>query len=233
MKSRLITGGIFIILLTGIYVTVIRPFVDQAREALSGSFQELEGIDEQWQDLGVPESFTGPVGDLPAIPERMLDVPEEMFEGLTVFMGQDGETFIQTYLEVTKDGLVKTTASAGNKIALIPVARQWETTDGEPAGCSSRFKITKADPWEQDNHFYVTVEFIGSEGQRLVSCTNYISPEFTTEWVVDVEEYAELSAPWCGLVVITVQDDISDPPDLLSQKYQVQVEALTFCDCLE
>ena len=233
MKRRLITGGIFLILLTGIYVTVIRPFVDQAREVLSGSLQDLEGVDERWQDLGVPESFTVPVEDLPAIPEQMLNVPEEMLQGLIVIVMQDSETFIEIYLKVTEDGLVKTAASAGNKIAIIPVARQWETADGEPAECSSRFKITKADPWEQDDHFYVTVEFVGDEGQRLVSCTNYVAPEFTTEWVVDVEEYAELPAPWCGLVVITVRDDISDPPDLLSQKYQVQVEALTFCDCLE
>ena len=222
-----------LLILTSLFMTVIRPLVNEARETFSDSLQELKGIDERWQDLGVPESFTGPVGDLPAIPERMLDVPEEMLKGLTVFMTQDGETFIQTCLNVTEDGIVETTASAGNKIALIPIARQWETADGEPGGCSSQFKIVKAGPWEQDDQFYVTVEFVGSEGERIASYTNYMSPGFMTEWVVDVEEYSELPAPWCGFVVITVRDDVSDPPDLLSQKYQVRVEALTFCDCLE
>lgn len=117
----------------------------------------------------------------------------------------------------------------GSEVTVSPVARRWEATGGEDPG-SSKFRITKAGPWEQDDHFYVVVEFIGLEGEQAVSQGNYMSADFKTEWVVDMERCVGVPAPWCGAAVITVHDDILSS-DLLSDKYQVQVEALPSCNC--
>jgi len=118
----------------------------------------------------------------------------------------------------------------GSEVTLGPVARQWGATGGEDSECSSKFRITKAGPWEQNDTFYVTVVFIDLKGKQVVSQGNYMSADFKMEWVVDMERYVDMPAPWCGAAVITVHDDIL-ASDLLSEKYQVQVETLPICNC--
>jgi len=118
----------------------------------------------------------------------------------------------------------------GSKVALSPVARRWGATGGENLGCSSKFRITKAGPWEQNDHLYVVVEYIDPKGELAASYGNYMSPDFKAEWIVDMERYVDVPAPWCGTAVITVHDDIL-ASDLLSEKYQVRVETLPFCNC--
>ena len=117
----------------------------------------------------------------------------------------------------------------GNRVTHSPVARQWEVTEGENSECSSKFRIIKADRWGWDDHFYVVVEFIDLEGRQTVFHGNCMSPDFKTEWVVDMR-YVNVTVPWCGIAVITVYDDIVSD-DLPSEKYQVQIEVLTSCDC--
>ena len=118
----------------------------------------------------------------------------------------------------------------GNEVTLSPVARRWGATGGENSGCSSKFRIIKADPWEQNDHLYVVVEYVDLKGKRTASYGNYMSPDFKAEWVVDMEGRVDLPAPWCGAAVITVHNDIL-ATDFLSEKYQVQVEALPSCNC--
>jgi len=76
----------------------------------------------------------------------------------------------------------------------------------------------------------VTVVFIDLEGKQAAFCGNYLSADFKLEWIVDMERYVDVPAPWCGTAVITVHDDILSS-DRLSEKYQVRVEALPSCNC--
>lgn len=122
------------------------------------------------------------------------------------------------------------TVLVGNEVTLVSVARRWEAVEGENAGASSTFRITKAGPWEQNDHFYVVVEFVDLEGGQTVLYGHYMSPGFKTEWLVDTEGIVDMPAPWCGTAVITVHDDFLSS-DRLSEKYQVQVEVLAFCPC--
>ena len=133
-------------------------------------------------------------------------------------------------LTPTITSIVMPMVLVGSKVALGPVARRWGATGQENLGCSSKFRITKAGPWEQNDHFYVAVAFIDLEGEQTASHGNYMSLDFKTEWVVDMERYVDVPAPWCGTAVITVHDDILSSY-LLSEKYQVQVEALPSCTC--
>jgi len=231
MKRRLGAGAVTSFILVNLVLTVARPLVKTARESLSDSMQDVQDLPERWRNLGLPESFIKPVEALPILSEQVLGLPDEMVEGLVLFTGQDGEGLVETYLEMTIEGLVETGASASNKITLIPVAKRPETVGEGPGGCSSKFKITKADPWEQDDRFYLVVEFIDREGERSAFHANRMSAESMTEWVVDVQEHSELPAPWCGSAVITVYDDILHSNELPSQKHQVQVKVLTSCDC--
>jgi len=178
-----------------------------------------------------------------------MELPESLQEQVesAIEAGQIAEDFMP-FSDMAEEVLAETTDASnliltptitsltmpmvlvGSKVALGPVARRWEATGEENPGCSSKFRITKAGPWEQNGHFYVIVEFIDPEGGQTVSHGNYMSPDFKTEWVVDMERYVDLPAPWCGTAVITVHDEILSN-DLLSEKYQVRVEVLTPCHC--
>ena len=133
-------------------------------------------------------------------------------------------------LTPTITSIVMPIVLVGSKVVLGPVARRWGATGQENLGCSSKFRITKAGPWEQNDTFYVTVVFIDLKGKQVVSQGNYMSADFKMEWIVDMERCADVPASWCGAAVITVHDDIL-ASDLLSEKYQVRVEVLTFCHC--
>ena len=153
-----------------------------------------------------------------------LEVPESLKEQVESALEAGG---------VIKDLMPSSDAAmplVGSKVTHGPVAKQWEAMEGENSECSSKFRITRADSWKQDDHFYVFVEFIDLEGRQTAFYSNHMSPDFMTEWVVDMR-YVHVPVPWCGTAVITVYDDILISDDVPSVKYQVQVEVLTSCDC--
>ena len=198
-------------------------FAPELREALDLMDETAQTVISDTEELELPESLE----------EQVKSVLE------TGQIVEDFAPFLDMAEEVLEEGIAASsilTATmapivlVGNEVTLSPVARQWGATGGENSGCSSKFRITKADPWEQNDHLYVVVEYIDLKGKQAASYGNYMSPDFKAEWVVDMEGHVDLPAPWCGAAVITVHDDIL-ASDLLSEKYQVQVETLPSCNC--
>jgi len=233
MARRLITGGVTLFILLGLcaaLVSAFRPVVNKARVALTDSVAELEGIDQRVEALGAPSSVLAPMGIISKTAVQTLDIPEDVVANLTLIMAQQGNASTQMLLKTSDGDLVDTTVSSSNRIMLIPVARGWEIAGAGDGGCSSTFRITKATPWASSDEFYVSIEFLDSQGHPTASSTIHMAAESTMEWTVDMKELSALSTPWCGSAVITVHDDILQSSDR-SERYEVQIEPLGFCDC--
>ena len=231
-------------------VTKLRELVDSLNKTvqtmLSGA-KETSNVEEAMKF--VPE-LNEALGLMDATAQTVLsdteklDLPDSLQEQVESVLeaGQIVEEFMpfldtaEVILEEGVDassilaGTMAPIVLVGNEVTLSPVARRWGATGGETPGCSSKFRITKANPWEQNDTFYVTVVFIDRKGKQVVSQGNYMSADFKMEWIMDMERYAGVPASWCGAAVITAHDDIL-ASDLLSEKYQVQVEALPSCNC--
>jgi len=198
-------------------------FAPKLKEALDLMDETSQTVISDTEKLELPESLkeqvesTIEVGQVAEDLVPFLDMAEELLEE-----GIDASSILTA--------TIAPIVSVGSQVTLSPVARRWEATEGENPGCSSKFRITKAGPWEQNDHFYVAVTFIDLEGEQIASLGNLMSPDFKADWIVDMEKYVDVPAPWCGTAVITVHDDILSG-DLLSEKYQVQVVALPTCTC--
>ncbi len=201
-------------------------FAPELNEALGLMDETAQTVLSDTEKLESPDSFKEQVES--AIEAGRLVEDFMPFSDMAEDVLEESIDASNPILTPTITSIAMPTVLVGSKVALNPVARRWSATGGENLGCSSKFRITKAGPWEQNDHFYVVVEFIDLEGNQAASYGNYMSPDFKTEWVVDMEKYVDLPAPWRGTAVITVHDDILSA-DLLSEKYQVQVEALTPC----
>ena len=202
-------------------------FVPELNEALGLMDETAQTVLSDTDKLDLPDSLQKQVesaleaGQIVEEFMPLLDMAEKVLEE---------SIDASPTLTPTVTSIITPMVLVGSKVALGPVARRWGATGQENLGCSSKFRITKAGPWEQDDHLYVVVEYIDLKGKRAASYGNYMSPDFKAEWIMDMEGHVDLPAPWCGAAVITVHDDILFS-DLLSEKYQVRVETLPSCNC--
>jgi hypothetical protein len=203
-------------------------FAPELNEALGLMDETAQTVLSDTETLELPDSFKEQVES--AIEAGRLVEDFMPFSDMAEEVLEESKDASNPILTPTITSIAMPMVLVGSKVALNPVAGRWGATGGENSGCSSKFRITKAGPWEQNDHFYVAVEFIDLEGEQAVSQGNYMSADFKLEWVVDMERCIDFPAPWCGAAVITVHDDILSA-DRLSEKYQVQVETLTFCHC--
>ncbi len=203
-------------------------FAPELNEALGLMDETAQTVLSDTEKLELPDSFKEQVES--AIEAGRLVEDFMPFSDMAEEILEEAIDASSSILTPTITSIAMPTVLVGSKVALGPVARPWEARGQENLGCSSKFRITKAGPWEQNDHLYVVVEYVDLKGKRAASYGNYISPDFKAEWIVDMEKLVDLPAPWCGTAVITVHDDILSA-DRLSEKYQVQVETLTPCNC--
>lgn len=216
--------GVFLLVWSMLQGAVIEPFVEEARTALAETREDVARLESRWRALGVSPAVTEPVDAISSVAETSLELPEEMTEAYEAVI--EGS---QAGPGQARGGLEEGSAyRTGNQVSL-----SCSTGDGTSESglrpCSTRLRISNADPWHDEEWFYVTVRLLTTDGGPLGRHTRRLSVVNPGPWTVDLVDVAEGSRPWQGRATVTVHRQIAEGWKAPSGEDQILVEILNPC----
>ena len=216
--------GVLLLVWSMVQGRVIEPFVEEARTALAETREEVAGLERRWRALGVSAEVTEPVDAISDVAERSLELPEEMTEAYESVVKADQDGRGQDQRAAARGSAYRT----GSQITLpcLAVERDAESDVGP---CSTYLEISNADPWREEEWFYVTVLLLSTDGRRLGRHTRRLSAGDGGPWAVDLVELAAPSSSWKGLATITVHHQLGDGSEAPSEDARVLVEIRNPC----
>ena len=216
--------GVLLLVWSMLQGTVIEPFVEQARTALAETREDVARLESRWRALGVSPDVTEPVDTISSVAEASLELPEEMTEAYEAVIegSQDGPSPARGAVE--EDSAYRT----GNQVSLSCSAGD-STSESDVRPCSTRLRISNADPWHEEEWFYVTVLLLSADGRPLGRHTRRLSLVNPGPWTVDLVDVAERSLPWQGRATVTVHRQIAEGWKAPSEADRILVEILNPC----
>jgi hypothetical protein len=216
--------GILLLVWSMVQGRVIEPFVEEARTALAETREEVAGLERRWRALGVSAEVTEPVDAISDVAERSLELPQEMTEAYESVVGADQDGRGQDQRAAARGSAYRTGSQITQSCSAVE-----RGVESDVGPCSTHLEISNADPWREEEWFYVTVLLLSTDGRQLGRHTRRLSAGDGGPWVVDLVKLAGPASAWRGLATITVHHQLGDGSEAPSEDARVLVETTNPC----